>query len=67
MWEMFVMLRLLTAVALEQHRRGAAPGLRSLQAFTGATRLAFGTWRLSLGVPHFGRTSSTYGEKIHGR
>lgn len=66
MWEMFVTLRLLMAVAPEQ-RRGSATVLPSLQAFTGATRLAFGTWRLSLGVPHFEKTGSTNDEKTHGR
>ena len=66
MWEMFVTLRLLMAVAPKQ-RRGTVTALRSLQAFTGATRLVFGTWRLSLGVPHFEKTSSTDGEKAHGR
>lgn len=66
MWEMFLMLRLLMAAAPEQ-RRGSATALRSLQAFTGATRLVFGTWRLSLGVPHFEKTSSTNGEKTDGQ
>lgn len=61
------MLRLLMAAALEQHRRGSATTLRSLQAFTGATRFVFGTWRLSLGVPHFEKTSSTNAEKTNGR
>ncbi|TIM34021.1 MAG: hypothetical protein E5Y61_14035 [Mesorhizobium sp.] len=65
MWEMFLILRLL--MAPEQHRRGSAKTLRSLQAFTGATRLVFGTWRLSLGVPTLEKTSSTNAEKTDGR
>ncbi len=67
MWEMFVTLRLLMAVAPEQHRSGSGTTFQSLQAFTGATRLVFGTWRLSLGVPHFEKTSSTNREKTDGR
>lgn len=65
MWEMFLMLRLLMAAAPEQHRRGSAATLRSLQAFTGATRLVFGTWWLSLGAPLI--ENSVDGEKTHGR
>ncbi|WP_040592441.1 hypothetical protein, partial [Mesorhizobium metallidurans] len=64
MWELIVMLRLLTAVAPEQHRRGSSTALRSLQAFTGATRLVFGTWRLSLGASLIEK--SVDGEKSHG-
>ncbi|MCV3208127.1 hypothetical protein OHD62_15905 [Mesorhizobium sp. YC-39] len=58
------MLRLLMAAAPQQHRRGSATALRSLQAFTGATRLVFGTWRLSLGAPFI--ENSVDGEKSHG-
>ncbi|RWE06621.1 MAG: hypothetical protein EOS23_30360 [Mesorhizobium sp.] len=62
MWEMFLMLWLLMAAAPEQHRRGSAATLRSLQAFTGATRLVF----FRAAFPILGK-GSTDGEMTDGR
>ncbi|MEI5676698.1 hypothetical protein G6N74_10000 [Mesorhizobium sp. CGMCC 1.15528] len=65
MWEMFLTLRLLMAVAPGSPRRGTAKTIQPVQAFTGATRLAFGAWRLSLDISDHQQLHPADGDKIH--
>ncbi|SFT53347.1 hypothetical protein SAMN05518861_10215 [Mesorhizobium sp. YR577] len=65
MWEMFLMLRLLMAVAPGSPRRGSSRAFQPVQGFTGATRLAFGAWRLSLDISNHQQPQSADGNETH--
>lgn len=65
MWEMFLMLRLLMAVAPGSPQSDSRRAFQSVQGFTGATRLAFGAWRLSLDMSNHQQSHSLDGDKTH--